>query len=80
MNLTDVLNAVQRAVAADWDDDQPRIAVIERDGLPTVYVSTSRVLEPADRHDVRGTVRSALAPYTALAPAADVVFLRRAAP
>lgn len=76
----DVLAAVQRALAANWDDDRPRIAVIERDGLATVYVSTIRVLGPSARHDLHGAVRVALAPYTALAPFTKVVFLRRVAP
>jgi hypothetical protein len=76
----DVLVAVQRALAANWDDDRPRIAVIEREGVATVYVSTSRVLRPAARLDIRGAVRAALAPYTSLAPYTNVVFLQRLAP
>ncbi|WP_194916396.1 hypothetical protein [Catenulispora rubra] len=76
----DVLLAVQRALAANWDDDQPRIAVIERDGIATAYVSTARSLQPAARLDIRGAVRAALAPYTPLAPYTRVVFLRRETP
>ncbi|MEY9928054.1 hypothetical protein ABH926_002688 [Catenulispora sp. GP43] len=76
----DLLIAVQRALAAHWDDDQPRIAVIQRERLATVYVSTTQVLEPPARLDIRGAVRAALAPHTALAPDTDVVFLRRGAP
>jgi hypothetical protein len=76
----DLLIAVQRALAANWDDDQPRIAVIERDGLATVYVSTIRGLGPSTRSDIHGAVRAALAPYTALAPFTNVVFLRRLVP
>jgi hypothetical protein len=74
-----VLIAVQRALAANWDDDQPRIAVIERNAVATVYVSTARVLESDVRLDIRGAVRAALAPYTALAPSTNVVYLRRVA-
>jgi hypothetical protein len=76
----DVLIAVQRALAANWDDDQPRIAVIERDGLATVYVSLTRPLGSAARLDIRGAVRAALAPYTPLAPYTNLVFLQRQAP
>lgn len=76
----DVLFAVQRGLAANWDDDHPRIAVIERNGQATVYVSTARTLRPATRSDIRGAVRAALAPYIALAPYTNVVFLRRQAP
>jgi hypothetical protein len=76
----DVLLAVQRALAANWADDLPRIAVIERNGMATVYVSTMQVLGPAVRLDVRGAVRAALAPYTRLAPYTNAVFLRRVAP
>jgi hypothetical protein len=77
--LRDVLLGVQRAMAASWVDDQPRIAVVERDGLATVYVSTARVLDPSIRFDIRGAVRAALAQYVALAPSTNVVFLRRTA-
>jgi hypothetical protein len=76
----DVLIAVQRAVAANWDDARPRIAVIDRDGRATVYVSTTRTLDPPVRFDIRGAVRAALAPYTALSPSTNVVFLQRVAP
>ena len=76
----DVLVAVQRALAANWTNDLPRIAVIERNGMATVYVSTMQVLAPAVRLDVRGAVRAALAPYTRLAPYTNAVFLRRVAP
>ncbi|MEZ0110367.1 hypothetical protein ABH920_004382 [Catenulispora sp. EB89] len=76
----DVLLAVQRALAANWDDDQPRIAVIERDGIATAYVSTATALQPTVRADIRGAVRSALAPHIPLAPYTKVVFLRRGAP
>jgi len=78
-SFRDVLLGVQRALAASWVDDQPRIAVIERDGLATVYVSTARVLDAAVRFDIRGAVRVALARYMALAPYTNVVFLRRTA-
>lgn len=76
----DVLIVVQRALAANWDDSQPRIAVVERDGIATVYVSTARSLGPAARADIRGAARAALVPYTALAPYTNVVFLHRGAP
>jgi hypothetical protein len=76
----DILIAVQRALAANWDDDQPRIAVVERAGLATVYVSTTRTLGSGTRLDIRGAVRAALAPYTPLAPYTNLVFLRRVAP
>ena len=76
----DALLAVQRALAAHWHDDLPRIAVVERHGTVTVYVSTIEVLGPAARLAVRNAVRAALAPYTALAPHTDAVFLRRVAP
>ncbi|MEY9932633.1 hypothetical protein ABH926_007284 [Catenulispora sp. GP43] len=37
-------------------------------------------MDPPVRLDIRGAVRTALAPYTFLAPAKDVIFLwRRAA-
>lgn len=75
----DVLLGVQRTLAASWVDDLPRIAVVERDGLATVYVSTARILGPAVRFDIRGAVRAALAQYMALAPYTNVVFLRRTA-
>jgi hypothetical protein len=75
----DVLIGVQRALSASWVDDQPRIAVVERVSLATVYVSTARVLDPAVRFDIRGAVRAALAQYVALAPYTNVVFLRRMA-
>ena len=73
----DVLLAVQRALAANWDADQPRIAVVERNDLATVYVSTTRTVESAARRDIRGAVRAALAPYVTLAPYTNVIFLRR---
>jgi hypothetical protein len=76
----DVLVAVQRALAANWADEQPRIAVIERHGVAAVYVSTTEILGPTTRLDVRSAVRAALAPYAALAPFTNVVFLRRTAP
>lgn len=76
----DVLIAVQRALAANWDDDRPRIAVVERDGIATVYVSTTRILGSAARQDIRGAVRAALAAYMTLAPYTNVVFLNRVAP
>ncbi|MBS2535250.1 hypothetical protein KGQ20_21025 [Catenulispora sp. NF23] len=75
----DVLLGVQRTLAASWVDDQPRIAVVERDGLATVYVSTARALDPQVRSDIRGAVRAALAQYMSLAPYTNVVFLRRRA-
>lgn len=73
----DVLLAVQRGLAAHWEDDSPRIAIVERGGIATVYVSTMRSLDPAVRDDVRGAARAAMAPYVALAPYTRVVFLRR---
>jgi hypothetical protein len=76
----DLVIAVQRALASHWDDDQPRIAVIEREQLATVYVSTTQALEPAARIDIRDAVLAALAPHTAFAPSTSVVFLRRLAP
>ncbi|NUR59545.1 MAG: hypothetical protein HOV87_12890 [Catenulispora sp.] len=76
----DVLLAVQRGLAANWDDDRPRIAVIEREGIATVYVSTFGTLGPIVRADVRGAVRAALAPYIRLAPYTNVLFLRRGMP
>ncbi|MEY9931819.1 hypothetical protein ABH926_006468 [Catenulispora sp. GP43] len=76
----DVLLAVQRALAANWDDDQPRIAVVERNGISTVYVSTIRAAGSAARLDIRGAVRAALAPYSSLAPYTKVIFLQRGAP
>ena len=75
----DVLIAVQRVLATTWHDDRPRIAVIEHDGPLTVYVSATRLLEPSARETIRDAVRDALGPYTALAPYANVVFLRRGA-
>ena len=76
----DVLLAVQRGLAANWDADQPRIAVVELNGIATVYVSTVRNLDPVVRTDVRGAVRVALAPYIRLAPYTNVVFLGRGMP
>jgi len=76
----DVLLAVQRGLSANWNEDRPRIAVVERDGLATVYVSTVQTLRPAVRADVRGAVRTALASYIRLAPYTNVVFLRRGKP
>ncbi|MEY9913254.1 hypothetical protein ABIA35_009521 [Catenulispora sp. MAP12-49] len=76
----DVLLAVQRALAANWDDDQPRIAVVERNGISTVYVSTIQTVGSGARLDIRGAVRAALAPYSPLAPYTSVIFLRRGAP
>lgn len=76
----DVLLAVQHGLSANWDEDRPRVAVVERNGLATVYVSTIRTLNPAVRADIRGAVRAALAPYIPLAPYTAVVFLRRGRP
>lgn len=76
----DVLLAVQRGLAANWEVDQPRIAVVEQNGVATAYVSTVRSLAPGVRADVRGAVRAALAPYIQLAPYTNVVFLRRGMP
>ena len=76
----DVLLAVQRALAANWDQHVPRIAVVENGGIATAYVSTSSTLGPATRADIRGAVRAALAPYTGLAPFTAVVFLTRGRP
>jgi hypothetical protein len=74
----DVLLAVQRALAAHWEVDSPRIAVVERGGIATVFVSTARSLDPSVRNDVRGAARAAMAPYVPLAPYTRVVFLHRA--
>jgi hypothetical protein len=74
----DVLLAVQRGLAAHWEDDSPRIAIVERGGIATVFVSTARSLNPAVRNDIRGAARAAMAPYVPLAPYTRVVFLRRA--
>lgn len=76
----DVLLAVQRALAANWEQHVPRIAVIENGGIATAYVSTSSKLSAASRADIRGAVRAALAPYTELAPFTTVVFLTRGRP
>jgi hypothetical protein len=73
----DVELAVQRALTANWEDDLPRIAITERNGLDTVYVSTFGRLGPPTRADVRGAVRAALASYAKLAPFTNVVFLTR---
>jgi hypothetical protein len=75
----DVLIAVQRALAANWAADQPRIAVFERHGVAAVYVSTTDALGPTTRIDIRSAVRAALAPYASLAPFTNVVFLHRLA-
>jgi hypothetical protein len=69
--------AVQQAMEANWELDLPRIAVVERKGIDTVYVSTFVRLEPKTRADVHGAVRAALAPYARLAPYTNVVFLTR---
>lgn len=74
----DVLLAVQRGLAAHWEDDSPRIAIVEHGGIATVFVSTARSLGPTVRSDIRGAARAAMAPYVALAPYTRVVFLRRA--
>jgi hypothetical protein len=76
----DVLLAVQRGLAANWDREVPRIAVVEREGITTAYVSTAATLGPVARADIRGAVRAALAPYTTLAPYTNVVFLTRGHP
>ena len=76
----EVLTAVQRGLAAHWEADLPRIAVIENNGIATVYVSTVRSLDPETRADIRGAVRAALADYIPLAPYTNVVFLRRGMP
>lgn len=76
----DVLIAVQRALAANWNQHLPRVAVIENRGIATAYISTSSTLGPATRADIRGAVRAALAPYTELAPFTNVVFLTRGRP
>jgi hypothetical protein len=72
--------AVQRGLAAHWEQDLPRLAVIERNGIATVYVSTVANLNPSVRADIRGAVRSALAEYVRLAPFTNVVFLTRGRP
>ena len=74
----DVLLAVQRGLAARWEYDSPRIAIIEHGGIATVFVSTARTLAPAVRDDIRGAARAAMAPYVSLAPFTRVIFLRRA--
>lgn len=76
----DVLLAVQRGLAANWDQQVPRIAVVEHGGIATAYISTSSTIGPAARADIRGAVRAALAPYTNLAPFTAVVFLTRGRP
>ena len=73
----DVQLAVQRALEANWENDLPRVAVVERNGIDTVYVSTVARLGPATRSDIRGAVRSALSPYARLAPFTNVIFLTR---
>jgi hypothetical protein len=69
--------AVQRALEATWEPDLPRIAVVRRDGVDAVYVSTFTRLEPRLRADVRRAIRTALAPYARLALFANVVFMTR---
>jgi hypothetical protein len=54
--------------------------VVERNGLDTVYVSTATRLDPRVRGDIRGAVRTALAPYAKLAPYTNVIFLTRGRP
>lgn len=76
----DVVLAVQRSLAASWHEDSPRIAVIENNGVATVYVSTVSNLTMQVRADIRGAVRSALAEYVRLAPFTNVVFLVRRCP
>jgi hypothetical protein len=71
------LLAVERALAADRDQDMPKVLLFERDGVTAAYVSTLGTLEPAVRADVSGAVRAALVPYTRSAPVTDVVFLTR---
>jgi hypothetical protein len=73
----DVLLAVQRALAADWEHDHPRVAVVESNDIATIYVSTIRALDPALRSDLRGALRAAIAPHVPLAPSTNVVFLHR---
>jgi hypothetical protein len=76
----DVLLAVQRALAANWEEVHPRVAVVDRNGLDTVYVSSAIRLGPPIRADIRGAVRAALAPYAKLAPFTNVIFLTRGNP
>jgi hypothetical protein len=71
------LLAAERALVANWVDARPRIAVVERKGIDTVYVSTAVRLDPVVRADIRGAVRSALAPFAKLAPYTNVIFLTR---
>jgi hypothetical protein len=73
----DVLLAVQRALVANWENAHPRIAVVKRNGIDTVYVSTATRLAPQIRADIRGAVRTAHASYARLAPFTNVVFLTR---
>ena len=73
----DVRLAVERGLAANWDQDLPRVTIVESSGIATVYVSTRGLLGPAARTDIRGAVRAALAPYVSLAPYTHVVFLTR---
>ena len=74
------LLAVQRALAADWQDAHPRIAVMEHNGIDTVYVSTSARLGATVRTDIRRAVRAALVPYAELSSYTKVVFLTRGIP
>ena len=76
----DVERAVRDSLAANWDMSLPRVAVVERNGIDTVYVSTATRLAAQARTDIRGAVRAALAPYAWLAPFTSVVFLTRGAP
>lgn len=76
----EVVLAVQRGLAARWDQDSPSVAVVERNGVATVYVSTAAGLSDRVRTDIRSAVRSALAEYLQLAPFTNVVFLTRGCP
>jgi broad specificity phosphatase PhoE len=73
----DVLLAVQRGLAAGWEHDHPRVAVVDHNDIATIYVSTIRALGPEVRSDLRDALRAAIAPYVRLAPSTNVVFLRR---
>lgn len=75
-----VLFAVQQSLAERWDDDRPRIAIVDHDGPVTVYVSTLRDVGPDLRADIRVQVRQAVAEFDPLGRYADVVFLRREKP
>ena len=68
--------AVRRSLAGQWDEAQPRVAVVERDPDQTiVYVSTIEPLGYENRIDIRSAVHVALVPHTFGTPHPDVRFL-----